>query len=126
MNCARRETGVNVFGLPTGFVGLAIADLLQHWITWTPEAAALRIKSDELLDAGQPPESPLEAPALGAAPTPFQTIRYFDGDYVTVEAEDFATAAAPSWRPAEWGIDPGYYCGAGELACHSCHALCNG
>ena len=33
------ETGVNIYGLPTGFVGLAIADLLQPWVTWTPQAA---------------------------------------------------------------------------------------
>ena len=31
------ETGVQVYGLPTGFVGLAIADLIEPWVTWTPE-----------------------------------------------------------------------------------------
>lgn len=30
------ETGVMVYGLPTGFVGLAVADLVQPWVTWTP------------------------------------------------------------------------------------------
>ena len=30
------ETGVRIYGLPTGFVGLAIADLVQPWVTWTP------------------------------------------------------------------------------------------
>jgi hypothetical protein len=30
------ETGVMVYGLPTGFVGLALADLVQPWITWSP------------------------------------------------------------------------------------------
>ena len=28
--------GVKIFGLPTGFVGLALADLVQPWITWSP------------------------------------------------------------------------------------------
>eukprot|EP01052_Picozoa_sp_SAG31_P026948 SAG31_NODE_2482_length_5634_cov_1.887805_2_plen_132_part_00 len=37
------ETGVQVYGLPTGFVGLAIADLVQPWVTWTPpQYAALK------------------------------------------------------------------------------------
>ncbi len=31
------ETGVNIYGLPTGFVGLAVADLVQPWITWSPQ-----------------------------------------------------------------------------------------
>lgn len=31
------ETGVNMYGLPTGFAGLAIADLVKPWVTWTPE-----------------------------------------------------------------------------------------
>jgi hypothetical protein len=31
------ETGVQIYGLPTSFVGLAVADLLQPWVTWTPE-----------------------------------------------------------------------------------------
>ena len=31
------ETGVAVYGLPTGFVGLAVADLVQPWSTWTPQ-----------------------------------------------------------------------------------------
>ena len=31
------ETGVRVYALPTSFVGLALADLVQPWITWTPE-----------------------------------------------------------------------------------------
>ena len=30
------ETGVMVYGLPTGFVGLALADLVQPWVTWSP------------------------------------------------------------------------------------------
>ena len=52
------------------------------------------------------------AATAGPSATPFQTIPYFDGHFVTVEAEDFHTAAAPSWRAAEWGVDPNYYCGA--------------
>ena len=36
----------------------------------------------------------------GPSATPFQTIPYFDQHFVTVEAEDFHTAGAPSWRPA--------------------------
>lgn len=31
------ETGVNIYALPTSFVGLAVADLVQPWVTWTPE-----------------------------------------------------------------------------------------
>ena len=30
------ETGVRVFALPTSFVALAAADLVQPWATWSP------------------------------------------------------------------------------------------
>jgi hypothetical protein len=51
------ETGLNVYGLPTGFVGLAVADLIQPWLTWSPQkptapvapvaAVGLQHKSDD-------------------------------------------------------------------------------
>ena len=60
-----------------------------------------------------PPRMTGAAGAAGPAATvPFQTIPYFDGHFVTVEAEDFHSVATPSWRAAEWGVDPNYFCSA--------------
>ena len=66
----------------------------------------------QLLPAsGSAAVDPAPAP-LDPGATPYQTIPYFGGHYVTVEAEAFSAAAAPSWRRADWGLDPGYFCGA--------------
>ena len=34
---SRNRNALNIYALPTSFVGLAVADLVQPWVTWTPE-----------------------------------------------------------------------------------------